>query len=533
MDTSIQALLSRVLDEIRGSLRFRWPALATAWVICIVGWIYVMSLPNVFEAHARVYVDTQTALRPLLKGLAVDPNVESDLMIVRQALLSRPQLVNVARNTGFDLRARTPEEKEALITYLQQNITIRNDMRARRAQAEGLYQIAFRDRDRQMSLNVVQTLLHALVEDTLGNNRTGQQTAARFLNEQIADYERRLTEAENRLAEFKRRNVGTMPDSRGDYFARLQEAIAQASQVSTALKLAEARKAELQRQLTGEDPYVFGFDSNPASADAGVSPDLTSRIQELEAREQELLLRFTEKHPEVIAVRSTLAELRKRMDEELARVKRGQQATGALASSLQANPLYQSIEVDLKRTEVQIAEMRQDLAQRNARVAELRRLVDTVPAVEAELARLNRDYEVTRAQYTALVQRRETAKITNDADQTGTVKFEIIDPPTVGIQPVAPDRTLLLGGVLVAALGAAAGVAFLLNKLRPVFLSARSLADATGLPVLGSVSRTWMDRYKASMRPDRIAFSAAAALLLVVFAAVMVWRDAGARLLGQ
>ena len=88
----MQPLILQILDEVRGTWRFRWAALAAAWTFCLVGWGYVFTMPDVYEASARVYVDSQTALGPLLRGLALDPNVESELSIVQKALMSRPQL---------------------------------------------------------------------------------------------------------------------------------------------------------------------------------------------------------------------------------------------------------------------------------------------------------------------------------------------------------------------------------------------------------------------------------------------------------
>lgn len=527
----MHALVVKVLDDVRGTWRFRWWALLAAWAICCIGWLFVIALPDVYEASARVYVDSQTALRPLLKGLAVEPDVESELAIVRQALLSRPQLEIVARTTDLDLRAKNPEEMEQLLTSLRQRIAVTNDTRTGNSATDGLYRITFQDHSREKALQVVETLLNTFVEDTLGSKRTGQQSAQRFLDEQIADYEKRLGEAESRLAEFKKRNVGTMPGVDGDYFKRLQSEMSGAGEVRKTLSLAEARRNELNRQLSGEEPFVFGFDANAAAAqNADGVGDVTYRIQELESRLEELLLRFTEKHPEVVAVRNTIEQLKAQQQEEISRLSRGERPTGSMASSLKSNPIYQGIQAELKRTDVQIAELRQDLAQRDGRVAELRRLVDTVPEVEAELSRLNRDYEVTRARYTELAQRRETAQLSEDADKQGVVKFQRIDPPTVGFEPVAPKRKLLLLVVLLAGIAAAAGLAYLMNQLRPVYQNTRALAQLTGLPVLGAVSRTWIARQRVEERRSLLAFSGGAALLFVVCAAVLLWHDAGVRL---
>jgi polysaccharide chain length determinant protein (PEP-CTERM system associated) len=528
----VHQLIIKILNDIRGSWRFRWQALAIAWALCLIGWGYTFTVPDVFEANARVYVDTQSALRPLLHGLAVEPDVNSELTVVRQALLSRPRLEQVARETDLALRAKTPEEMQALIADLQQRILIQADARNPNSSSDGVYRISFQDVSRTQSVELVQRLLNSFVEDTLGSKREGQEDAQRFLKEQIADYERRLSEAENRLADFKKRNVGKMPDDRGDYFARLQAEMVEAEGVRQQLTLAEARRDELAKQLSGEEPFMFGIDNEatqqPAQAARG---DLTARIQELHHREEELLLSYTEKHPEVIAVRATIADLEKQQAAELSRVRAGQPATGSMSQSLKSNPVYQGIRLELNRAEVQIAELRRDYGQRQARLTELRRLVNNVPEVEAELARLNRDYEVTRTQYQQLVQRLETAKLSEDAERTGVVSFQVIEPPATLPDPVAPNRALLMAGVLALGLGTALGAAYLLNQIRPVFYDARTLGELLGLPVLGPISQAWIDRGKLRARSQLAMFSVGGALLFVVFALVLVLRTPLARAL--
>lgn len=523
----MQAIILRILDELRGSWRFRWQALLTAWGVCVAGWAFVFAMPNVYEASARVYVDSQTALGPLLRGLALDPNVESEVSIVRQALLSRPQLEAVSRKTDLHLRAKTPEEMELLLDSLQKRIMVVNAVRAGRSDTDGLYRISFQDNDRQISVAVVETLLNNFVEQTLGSKRTGQESAQRFLEDEIRDLERRLSESEARLADFKKKNVGSMPGQGGDYFARLQTEISGEKEVRNGLALAETRKAELQRQLSGEDPFLFGLDpgTSPGGGNEAEGGDITYRIQELEARLEEMLLKYTEKHPEVVAVRTTIEELKKRQQEEIERVGSGKRATGSLANSLKANPIYQGIQAEMNRTDVQIAELRQDLSQRSSRVADLKRLVDSVPEVEAELVRLNRDYEITRTRYLELVERRETAKLSESADKQGNVKFQILDPPTVAFEPVAPARIPMVLAVLVAGLGVGGAIAYLLNQLRPVFQNVRVLADSTGVPVLGYVSRTLVGNEKSEVVRTRLAFGAAVSVLVVVCVAAVVFSD--------
>lgn len=521
------SIIEQVLDQLRGAWRFRWIALAVAWCVCAVGWTVVLALPDMYQASARVFVDTRTALRPLLQGLAIESDVDSQLAMVRQAMLGRPQLEKVARETGLYLQAATPVERAALIDKLRSRISIvggaarRND----REDAGGLFVISYQDSDRETALKVVDNLLNTFVEDTLGGKRQGSETAQRFLREQIADYERRLADAEQRLADFKKRNVGLMPGAQGDYFTRLQGEMEAVKQAQAKLGVITSRRDELRRQLQGEMPFAPGVATAGRSAGGTGGADTASRIQETQARIEDLLLRYTEKHPDVIAARETLEELKQRQAEEVAALRSG------LAAATATNPVYQSIQLRLNETEVEIAALRGEINDRQRRITELRELVDTVPEVEAEFARLNRDYDVTRAQYAALVDRLERARLSEQAQETGIVRFEEIDPPAAGFIPVAPQRLKLLGIVLVAGVAAGAGIAYLLHLLRPVFNNARTLNEVTGLPVLGVVSMTWLDKYKSEQRLNRLAFAGAAAMLVAAFAAVILFRTAGSQLL--
>lgn len=528
----MQTLVLKIVEEVRGGWRFRTVALIAAWAFCLVGWMVVLAMPNVYEASARVYLDTQGVLRPILKGLAVEPNIESELEVVRQAILSGPKLELVAREVGFNLTAASPKEREAILASFKQRITVDRDARA--ANTDGVYRIAFHSSDRKQSLEVVKKLLDSLVEGTLGSSRTGQEDAQRFLKGQIADYEQRLSAAEDRLANFKKENVGKMPTDNGDYFKRLQIEMTGLQDARSALSLMSARRDEIQKQLTGEEPYIFGIDSSSnlpsANAPAG---DVTMRIQDLEKRREELLLRFTTKHPEVLAVDSTLVELRARQDAELKRVRAGHKATGELASSLKSNPVFQSLQVQAKQAAVQVAELQRDVSLRSGRVAELQHVVGTVPEVEAELARLNRDYDATRAQYQELLKRFETAKLSNDVDKTGTVKFQVIEPPAVPLTPISPNRSILLSGVLFAGLAAGIALAYLLNLLRPVFFSWRLLGEKLGAPVIGCVRRFGDEEVASSQRPEFLKLGAGAAGLVLVFVLMLVGSDRGVHLLDQ
>jgi hypothetical protein len=192
--------------------------------------------------------------------------------------------------------------------------------------------------------------------------------------------------------------------------------------------------------------------------------------------------------------------------------------------------VYQSIQLALNQVDVEIASLRRQIADQQNRVTELRAMRDTMPQVEAEFARLNRDYDVTRAQYTALVERLEKSRLGEEATTSGSVRFDVIEPPNAEFRPVSPPRSLLVLAILVFAIGAGIAVALLLHLLRPVFTSARSLAEATGLQVLGAVSMAWADVQHRDEKRMYLRYGAAVFALVVLSIVALQLSRSGVRI---
>jgi hypothetical protein len=148
-----------------------------------------------------------------------------------------------------------------------------------------------------------------------------------------------------------------------------------------------------------------------------------------------------------------------------------------------------------------------------------------LPQIEADLARLNRDYDVNQAQYSALLQRLEVAELSESAGQSGDLKIQVINPPMVPIRPAAPNRPFLISVVLLLGLGVGGGVAFLGNQLKPVFTSPNILREATGFPILGTVQVMLTREVKRRRRGQFGVFGGAIAVLCIVFAFAVLFQE--------
>lgn len=510
----MQDVIAQVLSLLRGAWRFRWIAVGVAWLVAVAGWIGVQFIPDKYTSSTQVYVDTESLLAPLLAGLAVDRDVMSQVGMMQAVMLSRPNLEKVAQTTDLLLGAKTRKEQEAVIDSLAQRIQLgRPDGPATR----NTFQVSFDDNDPQVAHRVVRTLLDTFMEDSLGLKRSDTAVAQRFLESQIKDYEQKLVEAEDRLARFKQENVGTMPGTDGGYYTRLQQEMNTLQQLQQAYAQMQMRRDELARQLAGEEP-TFGLmgsaEGNP----------IDGQIARFKAQRDQLLLQYTEKHPQVQALNQTIAglEAEKRagakMSSAVAAPGGGLTEDQAMVRSLDMNPVYQNLRLSLSQADADLAALRGHMAAQQSLVADLRGKVQSIPEVEAELARLNRDYEVNKRNYDTLVERLESARISESAEQSGdNVKFRVIEPPLVPFKPSGPERALLNTMVLLAALGAGLGLAVLLAQLNPTFATRDMLQKITGVPVIGAITAAVQTVFVPWYRRQGLLVGAAVSMLLVVF----------------
>jgi len=474
------------LHYARGIWKHRWIAIAIAWLVLICGVIGVDQIKDRYQAEAKVYIDSTSVLGPLLRGLAIQTDFQAIVRLMVKQLLSRPNLERATRIMDMDIDVNGPAEMDALIAGVRNRVGISADKRS------GIYTITYTDTDRSKSRKMVQTLLDIFVEDTLGKSVNESDSAIDFLNKQISKYDSLLREAEDRREEFKRKNIGLMPRDGNNYYAQLQNTEIQLEDAELILSELRNRKDKIKLQVTE-------LKSIDIEQGAIIKTSLDERIEEQENRLDELLLLYTEEHPDVINSQQVLKTLRARKEQETI-----QRAT---TNSILDNPVYQELQILLSKTEADISSVEARVKSVRKKQAELKELVDIVPKIEAELQRLNRDYEVHKQNYTALVGRREQAKISEDVESgSDRIKFRIIEPPYVPVKPAFPNRPLFDVAVLVLAIGTGYGIGLLISLFQPVFYNHKDLTKFIGRAVLGAVGKFDTPNVLSSRRKNLVLF---------------------------
>jgi len=508
----MQEIVEQIGGYIRGVWRFRWYIHLIAWPMCVAGWLFVNQMPDQYQSEARVLVDTSSALRPLLRGLAVQSSAEDGIQMMTRTLMSRPNLEKVARMTDMDLKIETPEQMDDLVTRLGNTIQFKGGGIGRNS--SNIYNISYIDNDPKLAKNTVQALLTLFIESTLGDTRKESNSARKFIEEQVKEYEQRLIDAENRLKEFKRKNAGVMPEDGRSYFSQLAAAKKQLEQAKLELLQTKKLRDEYKRQLEQEKPSFNGA----IGAQFNISHPLDGRIESLESRLDELLLKFTQKHPDVTSTQDTIKRLKSTREQDIAELSKDEKQNDGLSQ----NPVYQQLKIKLGESEAIIASIKPRIEDYTRNVKRLEGLVDIIPQIEADLKNLNRDYNINKKNYDQLLSRRESANLAEQAESsTDDVKFRVIDPPLVPTQPIGPNRPLFASVVLIASLIAGLGFAFFLSQIKPMFDTPRQLQEVIKVPVLGYISRVWTPQEKRRRRLDVISFGVVGICLVVVFTGML------------
>lgn len=514
--------LDVVTSELRSALRFRWIGLAVIWIACLGGWAYVASLPDVYEARASFFLDTSSLLEPVLESQIVSTDPAARLTYLRESLLGRAEREAVAREVGLDVGVDDPRAYEAMLNGLEQSIrfeTINTTANRPNESSSYYYQLSFLHPDREKAIAVVTALVDTFIEGAMGEARRNEDATLKTVNELIAVREEEVQRQAEEITAFKRENADRLPGAQGAYLARRQAERDELDEARRDLSRLESRRSQQEQQLSRYRAVV------PSSGGQAPANSLPAMILEAERHLADLLDRYTDVNPDVVDARRRLESLRTQRADELAAL--GFDNEDLARIELESNPVYQAAQIALNEVELEIAELETEIAQREDNVAMLESLIDESTSNESTLAELERAYAEKEASLSELYRNRENLILTLQASAREQMDFREIDEPHASLTPVEPNRLKLILAVVIVALGGGVAVCYGLAQLRPVFSSAKSLGSFAGLPVLGAVTNAWPANEKAMLRRSVWRFSAAAALLVLVFVGVVAVESIG------
>lgn len=509
-----------VFEQIRIAIhsvwRRRWLALGVAWGLCLAGWLVVAMLPNTYESQAKLSVQTQGLLADRIGVSTAERQAGVDR--VRQTLTSTANLEKVVRRTDLNKQVVSERDLAAQVGAIRENIVVTAlPDNVLQIKAEASSPALSNAENARLSTAIVQNLIDLFVEDNLSGGRGETRQAIRFFDTKIAGLEKQMMETEQRRVAFETRYMGLLPGE-GSISQRMTAARMELSNVDSQLASAQGSLAAVRGQLAGT-PATIQTPNYAASSPVAFDPG-AGQIAALEGQLSQAYAKgWTDAHPDVVATKSQIARTRAQ-----GRGRAAPRASSAPSTISSPNPMYMSMRsmVAEKEALVGAANARKSQLQNDINQMAARQVSE--PGVAAEQDRLNRDYDVLKRQYDKLLEEREGVRLRSDvASQTETVQFKVIEPPSRPTIPATPNRPLLLTAILILGLGAGAATAFAVAQFKTTFPSARRLAEATGLPVLGTVSEVVTPPVAAARRRQLVwlaggggALTACYALLVIV-----------------
>ncbi|MEE4451095.1 XrtA system polysaccharide chain length determinant [Novosphingobium resinovorum] len=503
----MDSLYEELLAGLHSIWHRRWIALAAAWAICLAGWLVVALIPNSYQSRARIFIQLDDALAEQV-GIGV-ADKKRDIERIRQTLTSAVNLEKVVRSTRLGDTIDSPKAMEAAVLKLGKNVQVVS-------QEDNLFEItataddsSFSDAENaKLAQSVAQKLIDIFREENLAGNRGDMVETLEFVNQQLRARERELESAETKRTAFEAQHP-EMALGGAAVAQRLETSRSSLRDMEADLSAAQSALAAIDGQLAGTPRTIAG-----GAADGGAQSALARAQSDLAAMRARGL---TENHPDVIAAKNQVAALR------------GPASQEAASGGGTINPAYSSLQSIRAERQANVQALQSRKAAAQSDIASLTASAIQDPELATQAQRINRDYDVLRQQYDKLLQDREELRLRGEVrTEREAVKFEVVDPPTSPRTPVAPNRPVLLLGVLIVGLAGGCAGAFALSRVRSVFATTAGLEKATGLPVLGAISQTLTDQARA-LRAKRLKYfyagtAALCGLFVVLLAAEFIQR---------
>jgi len=312
------------------------------------------------------------------------------------------------------------------------------------------------------------------------NARALEQQAVRttaFIRQQLDEAKAKLDEQDAKLAQFKRRYIGSLPEETQANLSLLATLNSQLEANTQALSQARQDKAFNESLLSEEE-------ANWKSSQGKQNPETLA--EQLRVEQDQLTVlesRYTAEHPDVIKAKNQIMELKKRMEEA---PDAGNTPAGSQTAF--ASPRIQQLRAKLRQDEINLADLTKLQAQIQAQIHLLQERIQTSPMVEQQLKELTRNYQSALDFYNDLLKKQQNSAMATDlAHQQEGEQFRVLDPPSLPIKPSFPKTLYFGGGGMGGGIALGLAILYLLMVTDKTLYTEKEVEMYLKLPVLTSL----------------------------------------------
>lgn len=447
-----KAYLKDMLVALRAELvRFRYWCVALFIIVAFSFLGLSLIWPKTYTTSAVLFADVTNIIEPLLKGRAEVTKIDRSEQ-AGEVIYTRNNMLAAALEAGLITKQTDEVQQDRIIRQIRSAITIRKERN------NNHFTVSYSADNPDKSFEVLNAIVNVFIEDTARKKREESVGAYNFIDAQVQTYKKQLESAEEKLKEFNAKNTDGSEESVSNRISGLRQEI---EALKITIEETQARMNTIQQQLGSEGQYL--------QAKSQVD-DLRQRRTALSGQLEQLLLSYQESYPDIISLRTQIADLDTAIEK--------MQSSGTVfgnADKVQ-NPLYEELRKQLADADVNLRTQKRRMQSLISLQEQEYERQQRIASNQAQLSELTRDYNVTKKVYEEMLQRKEAARLSMTLDIEGQgVSYRIQEPASFPLKPsgITFIHFVLIGPV--AGLILSLGLLVVYVLFDPHFRSARSL----------------------------------------------------------
>jgi polysaccharide chain length determinant protein (PEP-CTERM system associated) len=441
-------------------------------VIFTAAVLWAALAPRKYQASTLVLVTPQRVPAELVRP-TVTAGILERLNSISQEIMSRTRLEQIIDELKLYQSELKSMKREEVVEMMRKNIKV--DLPKRTAETAGYFVINYTGEDPRIVTVVANKLASLFIEENLKLREQQAVGTTEFLTTELSATKERLEAQGQTLADYKRRNMGSLPEQRDTNIKMLEQLQLQSQRNEESTRALEDRKLLILRSMADiENPPQAAPEKGGGPAGQRATGSAEVQIEEQKKLLADLQSRYTDRHPDIVRTKKRISDLEKNKE----------------TLGVKNDPRYRELNAALAETDRQVRRLRDDGEKLRAQIGQYRGRIEGTTQREQEMAAMVQEYYNTRLQYDTLIKKSEEAQQAENLErrQKGE-QFRVIDPARLPEKPVQPDipKVLLIG--LFAGLGCGLGGIFVREQLDRSFRDPEDAEVTLGLKVLANIPK--------------------------------------------
>ena len=470
------------LDDYLAIARRRmWWVILPVVILPVLAYLVSLKIPNRYTSKTTVLVEQQKVPDNFVKSVMTE-DISVRLATMREQILSRSRLQPIIERFGLFKADVGKVPMEELVDKMRKLITL-TPMQpdgARRAGMPG-FSISYTAENARLAQQVCAEITSMFMSENLKAREQSAVGTTDFLKSQLAEAKLSLDEQDAKLADFKVKYTGQLPEQE-------QTNLSMLTTLTSQLEAANQQLARAQSDKTYSESMLGQQIAAWHASKVTTSPEtLDHQLSSLQSQLVTLRSKYTEEHPDIVKLKSEIAKVRKQISEN-AEATAGLSSRDESKASPNEPPQLQQLRLQIRQLEGVIKERGADQQRIRQQIAIYQSRIQLSPRVEEQYKQLTRDYSTAQKNYDDLLNKKTQSEMATDLErrQQGE-QFRVVDPPNLPEKPSYPNRLKFIAFAVVAGLGIGAGMVFILEVQDKALRTQRDIEFYLQLPTLAMV----------------------------------------------